>query len=145
MRCPSARVAFCGGCSSAFLRFALQADSPRTGRNAGGEAAQNERGDFRSSELAEKLPRSFSRLWRALRPYPLRGTRPRTANRRHRRVSRLARPSAILAPSWIFEDAARTLRLGRENLSPRWGDFGDTTSHDDRTRGGALRFYGRVA
>lgn len=40
--------------------------------------------------------------------------------------------SAILAPSWIFEDAARTPRLGRENLSPRWGDFGDTTTHDDR-------------
>ena len=57
-----------------------------------------------------------------------------------RRELRLARPLAtllrkalatranarriLLAPSWINEDAARTLCLGRENRSPRRGAFG---------------------
>ena len=125
---------------------------------------------FRLSKLAEKLPRSVFRLRRASRPYPLRGTLPRTTNRRHRRINppraAYARPlatasrlgfasgnptpsaranlaSAILAPSWIFEDATRTPRLGARIFLRVGGDFGDTTTHDDRTRGGAWRFEGR--
>jgi len=42
---------------------------------------KTERGGFRPSKLGEKLPRSVSRFRRALPPYPMRGTMPRTIYR----------------------------------------------------------------
>ena len=98
VRCPSARgsplkvVA-----SAANLCFASLAGFPRCrgqrGRRGSTLAAafggalravhipKTERGGFRSSGLAEKLPRSVFRLRRALPPYPMRGTMPRTIYR----------------------------------------------------------------
>ena len=113
-RWPLARVAFCGGCSSALLGLRTPLRPFReTGATRAARPPKEKRGDFLPSKLGEKLPRFSYRLRRALPPYPMRGTMSRTINRP--RGLRLSAP-AILAPSRINEDAAGRPERARESF-----------------------------
>ena len=121
-RLSSARVAFCGGCSSALL--GLRAPL-RTFREDGGDA-----GGLRRPKASAALFGQASLLKAAALAFPppagvasysMRGTLPRTIYRRT-----------------AAECGLRGLRLfspDGENRSPRGGRNRDTTPHDDRTRG----------
>ena len=87
MRCPSARGSpFKVVARPRFSASRLERIFREQGATRAAKPPKTERGGFRSSGLAEKLPRSVSRLRRALRPYSMKGTMPRTINRRHRRI-----------------------------------------------------------
>lgn len=124
--CPTWALAFGAG---RVLRWLLvrasrlthsSAAFPRDGGNAGGEAAQRK---ARRKTAALFLPPPAG-----VAPYSKRGTMPRTIYRR---------TGAAFAYGFGY------FRASRSNRSPRGGRTRDTAPHDDRTRGGALRFERR--
>ena len=121
-RLSSARVAFCGGCSSALLGLRTPLRPFReTGATRAARPPKEKRGDFLSSKLGEKLPRFSYRLRRALPP-----------------IQREGRCRARSTGEPAHNSASRGLRLvspDGENRSPRGGRNRETTPHDDRTRG----------
>ena len=143
------------------LRFST--DTPRgRGRRGRRSRPKPSAAVSRLSKLAEKLPRSVFRLRRASPPKlghcpcgARRADGPRwwkialscgwddTAHDQplSRRELRLARPTLRFGYSRAKVDLRGRYgddRSGRENRSPRRRDFRDTTTDDDRTRGGAV-------
>ena len=109
---------------------------------------KTERGNSKSNKFTLNLPRSVFRLRRALRPYPLRGTRPRTANRRHRRT---IPPRAAYATLRLFSrqvGSPRTLKghsVWGARIFPRVRGTSGTRPHTMTGRGAARGGFGSAA
>ena len=123
-RWPLARVAFCGGCSSALLGLRAPLRPFReTGATRAAYAVQKRARHFRRKQVRPKSAALAFPPLAGVAPYSKRGTMPRTIYRR--------------TGWWLASRGLRLFSPDGENRSPRGGGNRDTAPHDDRTRGGA--------
>ena len=120
------RSKVCSSCRRCVLR-ASNGFPARSGATRSAKPPKTERGAFRLSKLAEKLPRSVSRLAAGVAPYPM-----REGQHRARPTGEPARVSPRAAYAYGFG----YFRASRSNHSPLRGTL---TGHDHRRQQDAGR------